>query len=165
MSEESLTIRSGNPLTILLTHKVFIFVLRMFLGGMFIYSSIHKIQSPDTFAIAIRGYKLLPFELTNLFALFIAWSEVVAGTMLVLGVMTKRAAGAVFIMLVMFTVAIASTMVRGIVVDCGCFSDEGGHQTEWPLVLRNLFLIAATAMTMVFDRGFWSLPTALNRQR
>jgi uncharacterized membrane protein YphA (DoxX/SURF4 family) len=99
MPEETQTIRSTNPLTVLLTHEAFIFVLRVFLGGLFLYSSLHKIQSPDEFAIAIRGYKLLPVELTNLFALAMAWSEAVAGIMLILGVMTKRAAGAVLLML------------------------------------------------------------------
>jgi uncharacterized membrane protein YphA (DoxX/SURF4 family) len=165
MPDESATIRSSNPLTILLTHRVFIFVLRVFLGGLFLYSSIHKIQSPNEFAAAIRDYKLMPIELTSLFALFVAWSEAVAGIMLILGVMTRHAAGAVFVLLVMFTVAIITTIVRGIAIDCGCFSNEGGDQTNYPLVIRNLFLLAAAAITMLFDRGSWSLSTAFARRR
>lgn len=162
---EPTTIRSTNPLTILLTNKLFIFALRVFLGGLFLYSSFHKIQSPEGFAIAIRAYKILPVELSNLFALLVAWSEAVAGVMLILGVMTKKAAGAILILLVMFTVAILATVVRGIAVDCGCFSSEGGHQTDLPLVLRNLFLIAAALMVMLFDGGFLRLSAALGRGR
>jgi uncharacterized membrane protein YphA (DoxX/SURF4 family) len=165
MPEETQTIRSTNPLTVLLTHEAFIFVLRVFLGGLFLYSSLHKIQSPDEFAIAIRGYKLLPVELTNLFALAMAWSEAVAGIMLILGVMTKRAAGAVLLMLVMFVVAILTTIVRGIAIDCGCFSSEGGHQTDITLVIRNLFLLVAAAMIMRFDRGRWSVSSVFARRR
>ena len=165
MPSEDTTIRSTNPLTILLTHKAFIFVLRVFLGGLFLYSSIHKIQSPDEFAIAIRGYKLLPVGLTNLFALFVAWSEAVVGIMLILGVMTKKAAGGVFLLLAMFTVAILTTVIRGMAIDCGCFSNEGGHPTTFPLVIRNLFLIAAAAITMLFDRGAWSVSSAFSRHR
>ena len=165
MSTEQTTVRSTNPLTILLTHKAFIFVLRVFLGSMFVYSSIHKIQSPNEFAFAIRGYELLPIGLTNLFALFVAWSEAVAGIMLILGVMTRKAAGAVFIMLVMFTVAILTTVIRGMAIDCGCFSNEGGHPTTFPLIIRNLFLIAGAAMVMLFDRGDWGVSSAFARRR
>ena len=165
MPADETTIRSTNPLTILLTHKAFILVLRIFLGVMFLYSSLHKIQHPDQFAIAVRAYELMPRELSQLFALFIAWSEAVAGVMLILGVMTQRAAGTILILLVMFTVAILSTMVRGMAIDCGCFSNEGGSQTNTPLIIRNLFLIAAAAMVMVFDRGAWSVTNALAKRR
>ena len=165
MTTESSTIRSSNPLTVLLTSNLFIFVLRIFLGGMFIYSAIHKIQNPDAFAIAIRGFDLLPLGLTNIFALFVAWSEIVAGIMLVFGVLTKQAAGAAFILLGMFTIAILTTIVRGIAVDCGCFSNEGGHQTDYTLIVRNLFLIAAAAMVILFDRGFLSLSSAFAKRR
>jgi uncharacterized membrane protein YphA (DoxX/SURF4 family) len=154
------TVRSSNPLTILLTNKLFIFLLRIFLGALFVYSSLHKVQNPDGFAIAIRGYKMLPFALTNLFAIFIAWSELIAGIMLIVGVMTRKAAGAVLVMLVMFTVAITTTVVRGIAVDCGCFSNEGNHATDYTLIIRNLFLITAALMVMLFDKGLWALSSA-----
>ena len=165
MTIEESTIRSTNPLTILLTNKVFIFALRIVLGGMFIYSSIHKIWSPGEFAIAIRGYELLPVGLTNLFALLIAWSEALAGIMLILGVMTKKAAGAILLMLVMFTVAVLATMIKGLVIDCGCFGADDNQSTSLPLVIRNLFLIAAAAMVMLFDRGAWSISSVFSKRR
>jgi uncharacterized membrane protein YphA (DoxX/SURF4 family) len=165
MSTEDAMVRGGNPLTILLTNKVFVFALRIFLGAMFLYSSIHKIANPGEFAIAIRSYELLPVGLTNLFALLIAWSEVLAGIMLILGVMTKKAAGAILLMLTMFTVAVLATMIKGLVIDCGCFSTGGNQSTSFPLVIRNLFLIAAAVMVMLFDRGAWSVSSAFSRRR
>jgi putative oxidoreductase len=165
MQSEETVVRSTNPLTILLTHKSFIFLLRVVIGGLFLYSSAHKILHPDQFAIAIRGYELMPLGLTNAFALFVAWSELVAGVMLLFGVMTKKAAGAILILLVMFTIAILSTMIRGMAIDCGCFSNEGGSETNITLVIRNLFLIAGSVMVMLFDRGSWSLSSAFARRR
>jgi putative oxidoreductase len=161
---ETTTVRSSNPLTLLFTNKLFIFVLRLFLGGMFVYSSWHKIADPGAFAISIRGYQLLPIAVTNIFALFIAYSEALAGIMLILGIMTRKAAGAIFVMLVMFTIAIMTTIVRGIAVDCGCFSNEGGHSTNYTLVIRNLFLITASMMVMLFDGGLWSLDSLFRRK-
>lgn len=165
MQPQDVPIRGANPLTVLLTHKSFIFLLRLVIGGLFIYSSIHKIQHPNQFAIAIRGYELMPYSLTPLFALFVAWTEALAGIMLVFGVMTKRAAGAILILLAMFTIAIASTIIRGMAIDCGCFSNEGNHETGLTLVIRNLFLIAGSAMIMLFDRGNWSISSVFAKRR
>lgn len=151
------TPRTSNPLTALLTSGPVILLLRIALGGLFLFSAWDKVQNPDAFAIAIRGYKLLPLELTNVFALLVAWTEIIAGVMLILGVMTRKAAAAIFLLLVMFTVAISSTIVRGIAVDCGCFSNEGGSQTHYTLVIRNLFLIIASLIVVLYDRGFASL--------
>jgi uncharacterized membrane protein YphA (DoxX/SURF4 family) len=165
VTTETTTIRPANPLTVLLTSGWFIFLVRVGLGAMFLFSAIHKIQNPDAFAIAIRGYNLMPLALTNIFALAVAWSEAVAGIMLVLGVMTKHAAGAAFLLLAMFTIAITTTIVRGMTVDCGCFSNEGGDQTGYTLILRNLFLIVGAVMVMRFDNGFLSLSKALPKRR
>jgi uncharacterized membrane protein YphA (DoxX/SURF4 family) len=165
MTTERATSAPSNPLTALLTHKAFIVALRLFLGSLFLYSSIHKVQSPDAFAVAIRGYQFLPIGLTNVFALFVAWSEAVAGILLILGVMTRQAAAAVLLLLVMFVVAIGTTLIRGIAVDCGCFSNEGGHVTGAGLLVRNLFLITAAAMVVQYDRGTWSLAAVFSKKR
>lgn len=164
MNEGTVEIRSKNPITLLLTSSVVIVALRVGLGALFIYSAWDKVGSPAKFAIAVRGYDMLPLALTNLFALGVAWGELVAGVMLILGVFTRKAAGAVFILLLAFTIAIVTTQVRGIVVDCGCFSNEGGHQTDYTLAVRNLFLMTAAAMVMLFDRGALSVSGRFGRR-
>lgn len=163
MTTETQTIRSSNPVTVLLTSNGFLFMLRIFLGAMFIYSSLHKVTNPEQFAIAVRGYKILPVSVTNLFALSLAWSELIAGIMLLLGIMTRKAAAAVLLMLVMFTAALLTTIVRGMVVDCGCFGEDGSS-TGFTLVIRNLFLSAGALMIVVFDRNFWSLSRAFGKR-
>jgi uncharacterized membrane protein YphA (DoxX/SURF4 family) len=161
---ESTTVRSSNPLTVFLTSGVVLFLLRILLGGLFVFSSIDKVQYPDEFAIAVRAYKLLPVGLSNLFALGVAWAEIVAGGMLILGIMTRRAAGAILLLLVAFTVAIATTLVRGLAIDCGCFSNEGGSQTGFTLIIRNLFLMATAAILILYDRGLWSLSAVFSKR-
>jgi uncharacterized membrane protein YphA (DoxX/SURF4 family) len=158
MTTDSTAVRSYNPLTALLASSGFVLVLRVFLGAVFVFSALDKVADPEKFAIAVRGYKMLPVPVTNMFALVLAWAEMLSGIMLVLGLFTRKAAAAVLLLLVMFIVAIASTMVRGMVVDCGCFSNEGGSKTGFLLVLRNLFLTAACLIVMRFDNGFLALP-------
>ena len=162
---EATTVRRNNPITQLLTHKLFIVLLRIALGGIFIYSSLDKIQNPHLFGAAVRSYELLPLAVTNLFGLFVAWGELLAGIMLLLGVRTRSAAGAIFILLVMFTVAIITTLIRGIAIDCGCFSNEGGSTTSYTLVIRNLFLMAGAAIVMRFDTGFLTVGGLLDRRK
>lgn len=141
----------------LLARRELNLVLRLFLGGMFIYAAWDKVLNPYGFAVSIRAYKIIPFALSNLAALAIAWSELVAGVMLVLGILPRKAAGAVFLLLLVFIVAIATTVVRGMVIDCGCFGAEGGASTSWLLIVRNLALLAAAAIVMRYNDGFLSL--------
>jgi len=163
MNVDAAPIHSKNPVTVLLTSNPFILLLRIALGGLFIFSSCDKLVDPNAFAVAIRGYELAPLALSNLLAIFVAWSEFVAGILLILGVCTRKAAAALFLLLLMFTVAITSTIVRGLAVDCGCFSNDGGSTTGWSLIVRNLFLMAGTLIVMLYDRGWASLGSKWKR--
>lgn len=138
-------------------------VLRLFLGGMFVYAAWSKVLEPAGFAMSVRGYKIIPFALSNLFALGVSWTELVAGAMLILGVFTRKAAGAIAILLVMFIVAIAMVIVRGMTVDCGCFGSEGGSSTSWLLIVRNLALLTAAYLIMRYNDGFLSLFPGVRR--
>jgi uncharacterized membrane protein YphA (DoxX/SURF4 family) len=134
-----------------------ILMLRLIVGVTFIYASYDKVLDPFAFSIAVRGYQILPVSVSNLFAIVVAWSEIVAGVLLVVGLFTRQAAAATLLLLSMFVVALLIVMVKGLVVDCGCFSSEGGSQTGPLLILRNLLLMAACVIIMKYDKGKYSL--------
>lgn len=138
-------------------------ILRLFIGGMFLYAAFGKITDPYSFAVSVRAYKIMPFALSNFAALAVSWSEIVAGLMLVLGVLTRKAAGTIFVLLCVFTVAIATTVVRGMVIDCGCFGSGGGASTSWLLIVRNLALLFGTALVILYNDGFLSLYPGVRR--
>ncbi len=138
----------------ILTGRELNLILRLFIGGMFVYAAWSKVMEPSGFAMAVRGYKLIPFSLSNLFALCVSWSELVAGIMLILGIYPRKAAGAIAILLVMFIIAITTTLVRGMVVDCGCFGKEGGSSTSWLLIVRNVGLLLGAYLIMAYNDGF-----------
>jgi putative oxidoreductase len=141
----------------ILTGRGLNLVLRLFLGGLFVFASWHKVIEPLAFAMSVRGYKIIPFAYSNVFALVVSWSELIAGVMLILGIFTRKAAGAVAILLVMFIVAITMVVVRGMTVDCGCFSSEGGSSASWLLIVRNVALLAASYLIMRYNDGYLSL--------
>jgi putative oxidoreductase len=149
--------QSQHPILRFLSRKEVIPVLRTFLGVVFVWASIHKILYPELLAATARSYEILPVSLSNLFAIFLAWSELFAGVFLILGVLTRPSALVVTMLLFMFIVAISATMIRGLVIDCGCF-DEKGHRVDAILLARNLLLILLAILIYRFDRGYFSLP-------
>jgi uncharacterized membrane protein YphA (DoxX/SURF4 family) len=140
-----------------LKRKEIILLLRVILGVTFIYSSFDKILNPHQFGIAVRAYQIIPLSLSNFFALAVAWTELVAGVLLILGVFTRQAAAAIALLLVMFIGAISIVIVKGMVIDCGCFSPSGGSTVGPFLLIRNFFLLAACFLVMRYDQGFLSL--------
>lgn len=134
-------------------------VLRLFVGGMFLYASLDKIAHPQQFAISVRAYQIIPVSVSTLFALLVCWTEAVAGVMLILGIATRKAAGAIAILLVMFIVALSYVLIKGMVIDCGCFkSGEKASSAVSPLlIVRNVFLFAFCWIIIQYNDGFLSL--------
>lgn len=137
--------------------KETILLLRLIVGATFVYAAWDKVMAPGTFAIAVRGYQVVPAGMSNFFALGLAWAELVSGILLIVGLFTRQAAGAVFLLLGMFVSALAIVMIKGLVVDCGCFQSEGGSQTGPLLIVRNILMMAACILIMKYDRGGYGL--------
>jgi uncharacterized membrane protein YphA (DoxX/SURF4 family) len=68
---------------------------RVYLGGLFIYASIYKINYPAEFAETIASYQIVPYYLVNIMAVVLPWMELVSGTLLLAGI-RPRAATAVW---------------------------------------------------------------------
>ena len=141
----------------LLSNHVLQIGLRLLLGGMFLVAAFPKVMNPAAFAMAVRGYKIIPFAYSNLFAIAVSWAELFAAVMLILGILTRKSAAAIGMLLVVFIVAISTVMVRGMVVDCGCFGEKGGSNTSWLLIVRNVGLLAACIIVIKYNDGFASL--------
>lgn len=140
-----------------LTGRWFNLVLRLLLGFLFVFAAWDKVLHPQGFAMSVRAYKIIPFSLSNFFALAVSWTEITAGVMLILGAFPRKAAGAQLILLTMFTIAILTVLIRGMVIDCGCFGAEGGAKTSWLLILRNVGLLIAAYLVAVYNDGFFCL--------
>ncbi|CAG0957186.1 thiosulfate dehydrogenase [quinone] large subunit [Anaerolineae bacterium] len=139
-------------------------LLRVYVGGIFIYASMYKINFPSEFAETIASYQLLPFWAVNLTALVMPWVELVSGVLMVLGIRTKSAAAVVGGMLVLFSVVILVTLLRGIPIGCGCFTSVE-DPLGWGTLGRDLLWLAMTLQVYLFPsalqlegRVFKSLP-------
>jgi putative oxidoreductase len=147
----------------LLKSKELKLALRLLLGGMFLYAAWNKIGQPSQFAIAVRSYQIIPIAYSNLFAICLAWSEAVAGALLILGLFSRPSAGAIFTLLGMFVVALGTVLIKGMVIDCGCFGSEGGSAVNPWLIVRNIALMAACTPLMLHGGGKLSVDHLMGR--
>jgi len=127
---------------------------RLILGGVFIYASWDKILHPDQFAQIVLNYKLMPDMTINLLAIFMPWLELIAGLFLVFGVFVKESAGILAGLLLVFIVAIAINLARGLDFDCGCFSSSTDQKSaSYWLIIRDIALMIPAVHLMVFSRS------------
>ena len=125
--------------------KIFTWILRLALGGLFIAAAIPKIVAPHEFAIAIYHYQMVPHLWINGMAIFLPWLELALGACLIIAPPLRRgSAFLLLVLLVIFTTAIGAALYRGIDITCGCFSVSGkGHHIGWLNLARNAALMVA----------------------
>jgi putative oxidoreductase len=97
-------------------------LLRILLGGLFIYASLGKLFHPLDFARIVAGYQMIPEPLLALVAAILPFLEFIAGLLLLAGLWTVPALLWIGLLLLVFIVGIVQAMVRGLNIDCGCFS-------------------------------------------
>jgi uncharacterized membrane protein YphA (DoxX/SURF4 family) len=136
-----------------------VFVVRVGLGLMFGIAGGLKIGHFDEFAGQIAGFEILPQALIAPLALLLPFVEVALGVYLTIGLFTRVAAGFAAVQLLIFAIAIASAVVRGISASCGCFGPQDQTVTSWPEVARDVALMLLAAFVA------WRAPGALATDR
>lgn len=133
-------------------------VLRLVLGGFFVYASLDKIASPAAFARIVYQWQVAGPVPANLVAVTLPWVELLAGGLLLAGVWKREAALVIALLLVVFIGAAGSVLARGIDVEnCGCTSlAKTEAASPWPpawakgvgwfLVTRNVALLGVALL-------------------
>jgi len=133
--------------------------IRYYLGFIFITACWHKILHPDSFALDIATYQILPMVFVNLLAITLPWVELASGLMLFLGWKTRAAALLVTGMMLIFTIALVIAVLRGLDMSCGCFASQGVAEDpiSWVTVARDLIWLSLSLFVLFFDRSFLGL--------
>ena len=121
-------------------------VLRLVLGGIFIYAGFLKAGDARSFAGTIAAYKILPYFLNVLVASILPWWEILLGVLLVTGYRIRAAAASVALINIVFTIALAAAMARGLDIDCGCFGNETTKTPLYISLLRDIIFIGMAVM-------------------
>lgn len=140
-------------------HLVSALIIRVILGGSFLYLGATKALHPVELLKLLRQYDALHhFVLLNFVASTLPWLEILCGLFLVLGVAVRGSAVVLCVMLGVFTTAVliraqaihasAGLPFCAITFDCGC---GAGEVNACRKLGQNLILMAFS-VTLVFQR-------------
>ena len=97
---------------------------RFALGAIFIYAASRKLVAPQEFADDIAAYHLVPDSIISLMALGLPLFELACGLFLLTGYFCATGLLSIISMLVLFLTAVLVAVVRGLPIECGCFSGQ-----------------------------------------
>ncbi len=144
---------NGRCAVISRTKEFLTVILRLALGGIFLYAGFTKIVDPTAFAGNIAAYKILPYFANYLVAALLPWLEVLCGLLLIVGYRVQAALTLIIMLNLIFMTALASTIVRGLDIDCGCFRQSGEKTTAWTALIRDVALVAMAGLVIKWTKG------------
>ena len=135
-------------------------ILRILVGGLFIFSGLIKVNDPVGTAIKLEEYfdvfsydiaaffvYLKPFALQIGVVMVVA--EVVLGVMLILGVKLRQTVWALGLMILFFTFLTFYSAFFNKVTDCGCFGDAI-KLTPWESFYKDIILLIMISVLFIF---------------
>jgi len=135
------------------------------IGGVWIVAGVLKLPDPAASVRAVRAYDLLPEAVVPTVGHLLPVVEVVVGTALVLGLLTRGGAVLSALLFLVFVGGIASVWARGISIECGCFGGGGAQQdasSSYPLeIARDVGLLALSVFLVWSPRTRFALDRLL----
>jgi len=128
--------------------KIVYHLSRLILAGVFIYAGVVKGTDTVSFAGQVANYQILPYAWNYLVAATLPYLELLCGILLLLNRRVRPALLVLFVLNLIFMLALGSLLVRGIDIDCGCFKpDATAHTSPLEALVRDagiLVLLVAT---------------------
>lgn len=139
---------------------------RLALGAVLLVAGALKITNLESSVLAVRGYQLLPYEVSLVVGYMLPILEILIGLLLITGLLTRFGAAVGTLLMIAFIIGIASAWARGISIDCGCFGGGGEIAAEeavkkYPVeIARDVALAAAGIWLLVRPSSKFSLDRA-----
>ncbi len=118
-------------------------LLRLLLGGVFLWNSLSKLQQPYDFLSAVYNYELVGPQLGLWVANMVPWLELATGICLLLGIWERGAWIISIALLTVFTAALYSVASRGLLIPCGCSQTPVEVVSYRSVLNTGLLLVAA----------------------
>ncbi len=126
------------------TARILEWLLRLGLGGVFIYAGVAKLGDVQQFYLDVHHFELTPSDISMVLAIYLPWLEVALGAALLTRRLYLGAIGLSAGLSLVFLAAIASAWWRGLDITCGCFGRET-NATHFPqhIAMNGAMLAAA----------------------
>lgn len=117
--------------------KIALWLIRLLVGGVFIYAGALKAWETQDFASDLRHYAIIPWsDLVLLLAVYVPWVEIFAGLAVACRRLYLGGLIAIVGMMLIFTGALTNAWARGLDISCGCFGKEKESiRTNFPALL------------------------------
>jgi uncharacterized membrane protein YphA (DoxX/SURF4 family) len=117
----------------------------------------------SAFVDEVEKFELLPEALANAYGTALPWVEIIVGSFLVIGLLSRIAAGLGLLTALSLVIANSVVLYRGVNMECGCFGDLAALQTRDAIIIDALLLIFA--FLIIIRKGdFLSLDSIVFRK-
>jgi putative oxidoreductase len=131
-----------------LVRATVIWAARLGVAITFVVAAVPKVIELEAFAVDIRNYQAFPEWSLHLLAAIVPMFELVGAVAILSGRERWVRAGAVVLgaLTLAFVALVASVIVRGIDLQCGCFGHDVAASVGVATLVRDVVLLAAVAI-------------------
>lgn len=127
-----------------------VLVLRLILGGIFLYAGLVKAGAGHAFAVALMPFTFIPAGWTGPLAYMLAGIEVLAGFLILMPKVYEAGAALITGLCVVFIGVLTWALLNGVIVSCGCFGeDESPSAARMLVAIGRDILIFASAVAVI----------------
>lgn len=135
----------------------FVIVLRLVLGAIFLFAGLSKLNDPLGLSVTMRSLRIVPAWASRWAARGVIWLEMLLGTLLIFGLHTRLVVVTAVGVLLGFVIVVGVALARGTRITCNCFGPYFKETIGPNTLIRNMFLIAAGVLIVIFYDGGLSL--------
>lgn len=129
--------------------KVLSILLRLLLGGAFLFSAYAKLFPIEPFEVLLLQQGIVSWEIAPFFSRALIASEAILGILIILGIYQKPVLKITILILLIFTVYILFILLKyGNEADCGCMGEIKLNPYE--SILKNVILFGLAACLLRF---------------
>ena len=128
-------------------------VLRILLGGTFIFSSISKLPMHSEFVNLVNSYHLLPVWMGTLYGTALPWVELVIGAYLLLGILVRPSGIIAGLVSISFIIANVTSITLGEEQCHHCFGEVLPLSVTQALIIDAIMLIIAVYVALRGSKG------------
>ena len=125
-----------------LSHPWVVRACRIAIGVIFLAAALPKIGDTASFAKQVHNFRMVPIALENLFAMCLPWIALVIAMALLLGIRARAGALLASGLMVVFIVAIAQAVARGLDIECGCFGTADASSVGLTKLAEDFVMLA-----------------------
>lgn len=142
---------------------------RLGLAAVWFLSGLAKASDPRQTLVAVKGYQVLTDDFARTVAAVLPYLEIALGLLLLFGMVTRYAALASGVLLVVFIAGVVSAAARGLSIDCGCFGGGGqvstGATAYTQEILRDTGFLLLAVWLVIRPRTWLSVDALARRDQ